>query len=550
MEAPARAVNFRRHDIETRSFLVVDDFGDMRSMMKNMLQSMGVREIDLARNGDEAIRAIEEPENRYHVILCDYNLGPGKNGQQILEEIRHRELIGVGTVFVMVTAENTFEMVMGAVEYEPDSYMTKPFTKDLLKSRLEKLIARKKDLEDVEGAVDQRDFEGAIQLLDAKIEGQPRNVGQLIKLKAELAYRAADYERAEAVYQEVLTGRPLSWAQLGLGKVYHASGRYAEAKRLFEELLEENPRLTAAYDWLARTQQALDTLKEAQETLERAVSLSPKAILRQQALGELALKNDDLETADRALSQAVELGRYSVYKAPATYATLARVRARTRGAGAGRKVLQGLQREFPGDAEARLHAAMADSAICRQEGEELAARTRLAEATELYRQLGDDAGAGLTLELARTCTALGEVEQAKQLLQHAVRNNHAEEAFLKQVGDALGELGLDIDPDDFIAGIRREIIKLNNEGVQLARAGQLEQAVGLFDEAVARMPNNKVVNLNTARVLIMYMKQQGTDREMLLRVRRFLQRVEKLDPQSQSLRKVQGMFRELLARSA
>jgi len=544
MEAHPRSVNFRRHDIETKKVLVVDDFGDMRSMVKNMLQSAAVTDIDLARNGEEAIEAIGE--KRYDIILCDYNLGPGKNGQQVLEEIRHRELIGVGAIFVMITAENTFDMVMGAVEYEPDSYMTKPFTKDLLKARLEKQIARKKDLEDVDAAVGQRDFEKAIKLLDEKIARQPRNIGQLIKLKAELSFRAADYAGAGAIYQQVLAARDMPWARLGLGKVHFASGRFTDAKSAFEELLQQNKRFTAAYDWLARTLQALEAPTEAQIVLEQAVALSPKAILRQQTLGELALKNEDMNAAEKALLQAVKLGRHSVYKAPSTYATLARVKARTSSAEEGRKVLQGMQREFPGDSEAELHAAMAGSVIHQQEGDDIAARADLSRATRLYQHLGDGAAADITLTLARTCGQMGDTDTARELLQQAVRNNHAEEAFLKQVGDVFGELGLDIDPDTFISEIRREIIKLNNEGVELARAGKLQEAVGLFDEAVTRMPNNKVVNLNAARVLIMSMKQQGKQEAMLTRVRGFLNRVKSLDPESQNLRKVQQMFRGLV----
>ncbi len=82
----------------------------------------------------------------YDVVLCDYNLGEGMDGQQVLEEAKHRRLVGYATVFVMITAENTMEMVMGAMEYKPDDYLTKPFNKELLKSRLEKLVARKRDL--------------------------------------------------------------------------------------------------------------------------------------------------------------------------------------------------------------------------------------------------------------------------------------------------------------------------------------------------------------------------------------------------------------------
>lgn len=115
-----------------------------------------------------------------------------------------------------------------------------------------------------------------------------------------------------------------AWAWEGV----FATGRLQEAAVIFEALLQENERLTAAYDWLARTLQSLDQGQEAQEVLQRAVALSPQAILRQKALGELAMKNGDNAVAEQAFSQAVRLGRNSVYKAPGIFANLARVKSR------------------------------------------------------------------------------------------------------------------------------------------------------------------------------------------------------------------------------
>ncbi|MCB1831776.1 MAG: response regulator, partial [Gammaproteobacteria bacterium] len=292
--------NFKRHEIESKTFLVVDDFGDMRGMLRTMLSSIGVTEIDTAINGKEAIEALER--KHYDVVLCDYNLGSGKNGQHVLEEARHRQLIGLDALFVMITAENTREMVMGAVEYEPDSYLTKPFTKDLLKSRLEKLVIKRQDLQEVETAVSTQDYESAVRILDEKIAGRPKNLAELTKQKAEILYRAGEYEQATAVYEKVLSVREMPWARLGLGKIFYTTGRLQEAATMFEGLLHKNERFTAAYDWLARTLLALNRGKEAQEVLQRAVALSPKAILRQKALGELAMKNGDNDSAEQALS--------------------------------------------------------------------------------------------------------------------------------------------------------------------------------------------------------------------------------------------------------
>jgi len=103
-----------RIPIEKKSYLIVDDFGDMRSMLRSMLHMFGVTRMDVASNGKEAIQYMER--NKYDVVLCDYNLGAGsKDGQQVLEEARHRRLMGFGTVFVMITAENTREIPYACV---------------------------------------------------------------------------------------------------------------------------------------------------------------------------------------------------------------------------------------------------------------------------------------------------------------------------------------------------------------------------------------------------------------------------------------------------
>ena len=54
-------------------------------------------------------------------------------------------------------------------------------------------------------------------------------------------------------------------------KVFFATGRLQEAAVIFEALPQENERLTAAYDWLARTLQSLDQGREAQEVLQRVL---------------------------------------------------------------------------------------------------------------------------------------------------------------------------------------------------------------------------------------------------------------------------------------
>jgi len=66
--------------------LIVDDFNSFRLALSKMLSEFGFSHIDSAANGTEALNYCKKQS--YDLVLCDYNLGPGKNGQQLLEELR------------------------------------------------------------------------------------------------------------------------------------------------------------------------------------------------------------------------------------------------------------------------------------------------------------------------------------------------------------------------------------------------------------------------------------------------------------------------------
>ena len=92
-------------EFSNKTFLVIDDFQGMRTVLRDILRSMGVNPklIATAANGNEAITLLAQ--TRFDGVLCDFNLGHGKNGQQILEEAKYRNLVGPSCAWVMITAE-------------------------------------------------------------------------------------------------------------------------------------------------------------------------------------------------------------------------------------------------------------------------------------------------------------------------------------------------------------------------------------------------------------------------------------------------------------
>ena len=123
-------------------FLIIDDFGSYRTSLVTMLTEAEVSttQIDTAANGDDALNLLRE--NKYDIILCDFYMGEGKDGQQVLEESRSLGILGYATVFIMITAETARAMVLSVVENRPDDYLTKPFNILELSARVKAILRR------------------------------------------------------------------------------------------------------------------------------------------------------------------------------------------------------------------------------------------------------------------------------------------------------------------------------------------------------------------------------------------------------------------------
>ena len=109
-----------------KRILIIDDLAEARSIVRSFMRDFGCQQIDVVGNSNDCMDLLQR--HNYDLVLCDYNMGKGKDGQQILEEVRHANLLKHTAAFIMITSENTTEMVMGALEYSPDGYLTKPFT--------------------------------------------------------------------------------------------------------------------------------------------------------------------------------------------------------------------------------------------------------------------------------------------------------------------------------------------------------------------------------------------------------------------------------------
>lgn len=306
-----------QQDFSKKKALLIEDMAEARIMQRKMLSDFGFTSIEIAMKAETAVELLRS--HSFDVILSDYNLGNGKDGQQLLEEIRHSKLIPHTATYLMVTAETSIEMVMGAIEYQPDGYITKPFSQAVLQRRLSKLLETKERLLEVNLALDANNFNEAILAAKRVIKKYPSLLGKCERIIGESFLEIKEYKKALSLFNKTLKNRKMPWALFGKAKTYFFMGELEKAEQNFRQLMLDNRFFVSAYDWLAKIQVKNDNLEEAQATLIEAIGKSPKNILRQMELGKISLLLNDYIAAEMAYRRAVFLAKYSCYNTAEVY---------------------------------------------------------------------------------------------------------------------------------------------------------------------------------------------------------------------------------------
>ena len=541
---PALPKVLEQIDWASKHYLIVDDFAGIRQLLRESLRSLGARTIDQASSGGEAMSLLTK--TRYDVVLCDYNLGEGKNGQQVLEEARIRQLLLPSSVFVMVSAEKSVESVMGAAEHQPDAYLVKPITEGVLLSRLNRVWRRKQIFRLIDQAFMEKDYLRAATLCDEQIAANRTHVIELLRMKARMLERSGQPALARAVYEQVLAQREYHWARAGLGKIRLADGDFEQARQMFQTVIAENRHYIDAYDQLAQAYQGLGRHDEAAAILERAAKLSPNSVPRQRNLGQAALKLGNVVLAEKAFRKCLVIGEYSIRKTPDAYLGLARVCGLKNNTKDALQLLQLAQRDFGGEYDdMALRAKITEGLIHHESGDYRNARRA---GDELETMLGEDPkrpGTAICIEMATLLFAVGVKDTPGEVLAHVVRNNHDNSLLQDEVQAIFDKARLSDEGAAIIRAARKEAVDLMNQGVVLWKSGKLPDAVKWMRMARGRVPDNVRVLFNAVQISISHMQQEGYDEELDVEARMVLEHVDKLQPGQQRFAQLMEQLRGL-----
>jgi len=489
-----------------KSVLIIDDYPDMRGSIRRMVENFGVKNVETVSNGEHAIAKCEE--NSYDIILADYNLGDGKNGQQILEELRYKKLLEQKCIYMMITAETTKDMVFGALEYQPDDYLTKPFTLSVLEKRLDRLTIEKEALYEINDAIDKDSLDRAIALCQQRINMHDKYEFRCFRIMGGCLYKRRKFDKAKQVYEGIVRDRDLEWANIGLGKSLIALGDLDGAEKVFGNLIDNGCLCLEIYDCMAEIHNQRGQSESAQKILEQAIELSPNAILRQEKLADLSEDNHNWSQAELARKKVIRLGNNSVYESPEHHFKLARTITSEMEYNENPKkrlkdvdeVLRKVKRKFNDDT-VNLQSDILEANVCAKAGNLEKSQSIIAN-VESRLDTAISKPAQLMLDMAQTYSAAGDRDKAKKLLKD-LSEIHADNDELSDAIDRISD-------EPLSKKGKQQAVELNTAGKKLFTGKEYDKAVELFSQGLKHYPNNMGLNLNLMLALVREMTANGT----------------------------------------
>lgn len=528
-----------------KKVLILDDMPDMRTTMRNQVQSLGVSNVSLASNVKEALNQIQQ--KNFDIVLCDYYLGEATDGQQFLEYLRTNNAISRATLFIMITAETGFNSVITAAECMPDDYLLKPFTGETLKLRLERLLERKARLAAIDKLQDKGAWPEIIKACDEIIACKDKYIVDAMRIKGNALLMLHQTDAAINFYQNALKMRDMPWAKLGLARALKFKGDGEQAGQLLEGLITENPRLLAAYDLLGKIHSESGDAEKALNVLDNACKIAPHSLARQRSIANLAESTGDYSKVDKALSVVVKQTKNSPLRDPKDYAKLTNALTETGELERAVSVIKEAKDHFKETAEMKFLAAYEAVAQSKLGNKDLAEK-----ALELA--LTDDGSIpteATSLALAKACLAQNKKDLAFSILKSAVQNNPDSSKLQDDIGIIFKDHGGADVAKQFIESSVKEVINLNNDAVQKARAGQYAEAATMLTEAALRLPNNLQILSNAALSILMDIFTNGFDASKFIRAKQFQDAVVKQNDQYPKLAeinafqiKIQGKYRQ------
>lgn len=535
--------------------LIIEDQEGIAVAIEHQLLQIGRFQVDrchsVAQALDRLSAARKEP---YALILCDYNLGEGTNGQQLLEYLRSDRKIPRSTSFTMITAEASYGGVASAVELSPDAYLLKPFTHDGLAQRVSYALDKRQALASVYACIDrdEPEYAAAIKECNQIILAANRYALDALKLKTECLLKLQQWGEAAAVYDKIIAWRRTPWAEVGRARALRLMGEPELAEKKLQDTLKEFPQFVAVYDELGALAEDAGDPERAQRIFEAAHRIVPSN-RRTRGIGLLALQNGDLEKAASFLKIVTERDRYGLKRTTEDFFGLAAAYRRMDRHDEAMAVIDTLKDHFPETRPLEVRKLAAEAMILVAANRPYDAKKRVRDALEMR---DESMEARTQLELGEACCHCDEQEAAEEIFMHVCNNWQEDKKIVEQVKQVMQRAGLGEDGEKMLQNSLKELTRINNEAAAHIKQGHFDEAIAKMDKVAKRLPSHATVQSNYIHALLLWLEHEAPPELMKLphhskprmyvsQAREHLRRLARINPNHPRLPALQRLFAKL-----
>ncbi len=509
--------------------LVVETNPDLRTLLKRALVDFGSENVDTAGHAEEAIDMCQR--RQYDIVLADYELGKGRTGQQLLEELRFQGLLKNTGIFFLISSEVGVQHVVHAIEYQPDDYISKPINRDALRPRLDTAVQMKEALINVNNALDKKRPRSAIAACQDLInEGESKFIPEARKILGELMCEQGMYEDAKHMYSSIPGEKRPLWAQLGLARACYGLKELDAAETQLKDIIKENDYCVEAHDALAKVYEAKHKFDQAQGALIKAVTISPMSAKRQRDMGRVCTLSGDKNAAAHAFRAAIKYSKNSCQERAEDYTELANTLAQMMDEGSSPELaeealenLHTVEKKHSKQPVVQMRIQLVTADIYDNLKRHKEAEQAESEALELFENLNftvvENTSTRLCIDCAKAFMARGLYDEGERLLQEVAKLNNDEELSI-QIDKLLRE------------PVTKEGIafasKLNKQGIDFHKKNQYDDAIRSFQKVLKELPNHIGLNLNLIQTLLTKSKERELKAKELAMMASSFQRVGEL----------------------
>lgn len=523
--------------------LVVDDQQQMRQIIRESLYRLGIRNVVMAGSAKEALKAMHI-EN-VDVVLSDYNLGEGTDGQQLLEAARGSNVLSPVAPWIFITANSLKGDVLAAGDYIPDGYIVKPFTDQLLSRYIEAHSSRKAMLAPLLYAVDAKKWDQVLEIADDFAQRRDALSVEGLKQKAQALMKLARFDDALATCNQVLQlNSEIAWARLVQAQAMRALGKTEAARAALEQLISTQPGYASAYDTLLEITEEQGDQEASLATARAVADLVPNA-KRKIRLGTVALGAGHTDVAVKALEQAVAKNRASITKSHNENVLLAQALVDSGDTKRALSVAADVVKQFPEDPAAQMLSKAVSAQAHQQNGNSAEAALLMAQVEQAIGETAlDDTH---KLLVAKTAMATGRLEIGQELIAAIARNNTDRPLMVAAALRAAHGTPVEGQCMALVERAGADVQQALETLKEAKRNGDFENAISVGEVALSLSPTNFIVLIELCTLYLVAMGRLGQAEVHAARARELLTSLEEKHPNHSRVAAARKFYRERLS---